>query len=67
VLHGGGSEEVEDKVRHIARAKFIIRKRSGISNQPDLQVLYNGRVFHVYYVEEIGRTHLSLHSRFNDE
>ncbi len=62
-----GKQEIEEKVRHLVNASFTIRKRTGIIGTDNLCVEYSGNKFRVYYVREIGRTHLELQCTDFDE
>lgn len=62
-----GTEEIDGKVREITQGVYVIRKRAGLREYPNLQLVDDGQVFHVYHIEKIGRTHLRLHCRDNDE
>lgn len=56
-----GSEDAEGKIRHIVNRTYTIRHNTSVLRKAtELVVLDNGQKFSVYYVKEVGRTHLIL-------
>jgi hypothetical protein len=60
VSDDSGTEIVNEKITHVARAVYTIRKRAGLLVNEKLQLQDGDTKYNVEHVRKINRTHLAL-------